>query len=103
MYGTRARATHNTMLQDEGHLVSIQKMAEPFKYKLAHDVLDANGATTGEGVSETFEITEQCRLSPEWTRVTIHYFMDHFGCETVNSVGLDQIDEAAMNVKSYLK
>jgi hypothetical protein len=56
-----------TMLQDEGHLVSIQKMPEPFKYKLAHDVLDANDTATGEKESEDFEITELCRLSPEWT------------------------------------
>jgi hypothetical protein len=56
-----------TMLQDEGHLVSIQKMPEPFKYKLAHDVLDSNGTATGETESEDFEITELCRLSQEWT------------------------------------
>jgi Integrase core domain/Integrase zinc binding domain len=56
-----------TTLQDEGHLVSIQKMPEPFKYKLAHDVLDANGKATGETENEDFEITELCRLSPEWT------------------------------------
>jgi hypothetical protein len=37
-----------TMLQDEEYLVSIQKMPEPFKYKLAHDVLDSNGTATGE-------------------------------------------------------
>jgi hypothetical protein len=55
------------MLQDEGHLISIQKMPEPFKYKLAHVVLDANGTATGETESEDFEITEPCRLSPEWT------------------------------------
>jgi hypothetical protein len=29
-----------TMLQEEGHLVSIQKMSEPLKYKLAHVVLN---------------------------------------------------------------
>jgi hypothetical protein len=40
--------TFVTALQEEGHLVSIQKMPEPFKYKLAHDVLDANGKETGE-------------------------------------------------------
>jgi hypothetical protein len=56
-----------TMLQDEGHLVSIQKMPEPFKYKLAHGVLDSNGTETGETESGDFEITELCRLSPEWT------------------------------------
>jgi hypothetical protein len=56
-----------TMLQDEGHLVSIQKIPEPLKYKLTHDVLDANGTATGETESEDFEITELCRLSPEWT------------------------------------
>jgi hypothetical protein len=56
-----------TMLKDEGHLVSIQKMPEPLKYKLAHDVLDSNGTETGETESEDFEITELCRLSPEWT------------------------------------
>jgi hypothetical protein len=67
MYGTRVRITNNTMLQDEGHQVSIQKMPEPFKYKLAHDVLDSNGTATGETESEDFEITELCRLSPEWT------------------------------------
>jgi hypothetical protein len=55
------------MIQDERHLVSTQKMPEPFKYKLAHDVLDANGTATGEKESEIFEITELCRLSPEWT------------------------------------
>jgi hypothetical protein len=55
-----------TMLQDEGHLVSIQKMPEPLKYKLAHDVVDANG-TTGETESEDFEITELCRLVCEWS------------------------------------
>jgi hypothetical protein len=36
-----------TMLQEEGHLVSIQKKSEPLKYKLAHDVLDSNGTGTG--------------------------------------------------------
>jgi hypothetical protein len=56
-----------TMLQDEGHLASIQKMPEQFKYKLAHDLLDSNGTATGETESENFEITELCRLSPEWT------------------------------------
>jgi hypothetical protein len=56
-----------TMLQDEGHLVSIQNMSEPFKYKLAHDVLDSNGTATGETESEDFDITERCRLSAEWT------------------------------------
>jgi hypothetical protein len=56
-----------TTLQEEGHLVSIQKMPEPFKYKLAHDVLDDNGKATGETENEGFEITELCRLSPEWT------------------------------------
>jgi predicted aspartyl protease len=54
-----------TMLQEEGHLVSIQKMSEPLKYKLALDVLDSNGRATGETESEDFEITELCRLSPE--------------------------------------
>jgi hypothetical protein len=53
------------MLQDARHLISIQKMPAPFKYKLAHDVLDANGTETGETESEDFEITELCRLSPE--------------------------------------
>jgi hypothetical protein len=33
----------------------------------AHDVLDSNGTATGETESEDFEITELCRLSPEWT------------------------------------
>jgi hypothetical protein len=42
-------------------------MPEPFKYKLAHDVLDSNGTATGETESEDFEITELCRLSPEST------------------------------------
>jgi hypothetical protein len=56
-----------TILQDEGHLVSIQKMSEPFKYKLAHKVLDSNGTATGETESENFEITELCLLNPEWT------------------------------------
>jgi hypothetical protein len=42
-------------------------MSEPLKYKLAHDVLDSNGTATGEIESEDFEITELCRLSPEWT------------------------------------
>jgi hypothetical protein len=56
------------LLQDEGHLVSIRKMSEPFKYKLAHDVLYSNGTATGETESEDFEITELCRLSPEWTQ-----------------------------------
>jgi hypothetical protein len=56
-----------TMLQEEGHLVSIQKMSDPLKYKLAHDVLDSDGTATGETESEDFEITELCRLSPEWT------------------------------------
>jgi hypothetical protein len=56
-----------TMLQGEGHLVSIQKMSEPLKYKLAHDVLDSNGTETGETESEDFEITDPSRLSPEWT------------------------------------
>jgi hypothetical protein len=55
-----------TMLQDEGHLFSIQKMPEPFKYKLAHDVLDFNGTATGETESEDFEITKLYRLSSEW-------------------------------------
>jgi hypothetical protein len=55
------------MQQDEIHLFSIQKMPEPFKYKLAHDVIDSNGTATGETESEDFEITELCRLSPEWT------------------------------------
>jgi hypothetical protein len=55
-----------TMLQVEGHLVSIQKMSAPLKYKLAHDVLDSNGTETGETESEDFEITELCRLSPDW-------------------------------------
>jgi hypothetical protein len=62
--GTRSFVT---MLQDVGHLVSIQKMPEPFKYKLAHYVLDSNGTATGETESEDFEITELCRRSPEWT------------------------------------
>jgi hypothetical protein len=44
-----------------------QKMPEPFKYKPAHDVLDANGTAAGETESEDFEITELYRLSPEWT------------------------------------
>jgi hypothetical protein len=57
-----------TMLQEEGHLVSIQKMSEPLKYKLAHDVLDSNGTATGETESKDFEITELCRLSPKWTQ-----------------------------------
>jgi hypothetical protein len=56
-----------TMLNDEGHLFSIQKMPEPLKYNLAHDLLDSNGTETGETESEDFEITELCRLSPEWT------------------------------------
>jgi hypothetical protein len=56
-----------TTLQEEGHLVSIQKMSEPFKYKLVHDVLDNNGKATGETENDDFEITELCRLSPEWT------------------------------------
>jgi hypothetical protein len=51
-----------TMLKEEGHLVSIQKMSEPLKYKLAHDVLDSNGTATGETESEDFVITELCRL-----------------------------------------
>jgi hypothetical protein len=42
-------------------------MSKPLKYKLAHDVLDSNGIATGETESEEFEITEICRLSPEWT------------------------------------
>jgi tRNA A58 N-methylase Trm61 len=33
-----------TMLQEEGHLFSIQKTTETLKYKLAHDVL---GTATG--------------------------------------------------------
>jgi tRNA A58 N-methylase Trm61 len=42
---TSPAVTHSfvTMLQEEGHLVSIQKMSEPLKYKLAHDVLESNG------------------------------------------------------------
>jgi hypothetical protein len=56
-----------TMLKEEGYLVSIQKMSEPLKCKLAHDVLDSNGTATGETESEEFEITELCRLSPKWT------------------------------------
>jgi hypothetical protein len=56
-----------TMLQKEGHLVSIQKMSEPLKNKLAHDLLDCNGTATGEIESEDFEITELCQVSPEWT------------------------------------
>jgi hypothetical protein len=56
-----------TMPQKEGHLVSIHKISAPLKYKLAHDVLDSNGTATGETESEDFEITELCRLSPEWT------------------------------------
>jgi hypothetical protein len=63
------------MLQEEGHLVSIQKMSEPHKYKLAHDVLDSNGTATGETESEDFEITELCRLSPIG-----RYLMDHSAC-----------------------
>jgi hypothetical protein len=59
--------TFVTTLQKEGHLVSIQKMPEPFKHKLSHDVIDSNGTATGETESEDFEITELCRLSPEWT------------------------------------
>jgi hypothetical protein len=67
--GTSSVVTRSfvTMLQEEGHLVSIQKMFEPLKCKLAHDVLDSNGTATGETDSEDFEITELCRLSPEWT------------------------------------
>jgi hypothetical protein len=42
-------------------------MPEPPKSKLAHDVPDFNGTATGETESEDFEITELCRLSPEWT------------------------------------
>jgi hypothetical protein len=55
------------MLQEEGHLVRIQKMSEPLKYKLAYEVLDSNDTATGETKSEDFGITELCRLSPEWT------------------------------------
>jgi hypothetical protein len=57
MLGIRLRVSHN----------SIQKMPEPFKYKLAHDVLDSNGTATGETESEDFEITELFRLRPEST------------------------------------
>jgi hypothetical protein len=56
-----------TTLQEEGHLVSIQKMPEPLTYKLTHDVLDKSGKATGETENEYFEITELCRISPEWT------------------------------------
>jgi hypothetical protein len=56
-----------TTLQEEVHPVSIQKMPEPFTYKLAHDVLDNSGKATGETENEDFDITELCRLSPEWT------------------------------------
>jgi hypothetical protein len=56
-----------TTLQEERHLVSFQKMSEPLKYKLSHDVLDSNGTAAGETEPEDFEITELCRLSPEWT------------------------------------
>jgi hypothetical protein len=56
-----------TALQDEGHVLSIQNMPEPFNYKLSHDVRDANGTETGETESEAFDITELCRISPEWT------------------------------------
>jgi hypothetical protein len=42
-------------------------MPEPFKYKLAHDVLDNNCKATSETENEDFKITELCRLSPEWT------------------------------------
>jgi hypothetical protein len=55
-----------TMLQDERHLVSIQKVPEPFKYKLAHDVLESNGTATGEAESDDIEVTELCTLNPEW-------------------------------------
>jgi hypothetical protein len=48
------------MLQDEGHLVSVQNMPEQFKYNLAHDMLYSNGTATGETESEDFEITELC-------------------------------------------
>jgi hypothetical protein len=63
-----------TMIQDEGHLVSIQKMPEPLKYKLAHDVLDSNGIATGETESEDFEITElwtQSRIDTT-SRTVVH-------------------------------
>jgi hypothetical protein len=62
-----------TILQGEGHLVSIQKMSEPLKYKLAHDVLDSNGTATGETESEDFEITELCHQNG-------CYLMDHSAC-----------------------
>jgi hypothetical protein len=61
--GTRSFVT---MIQEEGYLVSIQKISEPLKYNLAHDVLDSNGTATDETESEDFETTELCRLSPEW-------------------------------------
>jgi hypothetical protein len=104
------------MLQDEGHLVSIQKIPEPLKYKLAHDVLDANGTATVETGSEDFEITELCRLSPEWTlphgplcmRNTNFLIMEAsiqdeelvIGLPEVNKMGLDPvriIDEVREN------
>jgi hypothetical protein len=56
-----------TMLQEGGHVVSIKKMSEPLKCKLAHDVLNFNGTATGGTEIEDFDITEICRLSPEWT------------------------------------
>jgi hypothetical protein len=56
-----------TTLQEEGHMDSVQKLSEPFKYKLAHDVLDTNGKAKGETENEDFDIAELCRLSPEWT------------------------------------
>jgi hypothetical protein len=36
-----------TMIKDEDHLVSIQKMSEPLKCKREHDVLDSNDTATG--------------------------------------------------------
>jgi hypothetical protein len=42
-------------------------MTDPFTYKLAHDVLDNSGKATGETENEDIEITELCRLSPEWS------------------------------------
>jgi hypothetical protein len=54
-----------TTLQEEGHMVSIQKLTGPFKYKLAKDVLETSGKATGDSENDDFQITELCRLSPE--------------------------------------
>jgi hypothetical protein len=66
-----------TVRQDEGHLVSIQKMSEPFKYKLAHDVLYS---MEQQQVRQSQKILRS--LSYAASVQSGHHLMDHFACET---------------------